>query len=99
MSEDKMMLTLIVAEFVQFATKSRSKMLKRWIWIGLLLKKKIKYKQQLPSASSSPSYAIGGSNKYSFERRSPQNMMDILQSALKKGIADPDKATQSEAMN
>merc|ERR1712233_286771 len=43
-------------------------------------------------------YAIESHKNYSFER-SPQNMSDIIQSALKKGISDSDKSTQSEAMN
>eukprot|EP00483_Globobulimina_turgida_P011747 UN11769 len=101
-SEDKIIIVHIMCELIQFATKSHSKMVKKncWNFIGLLIKKQIKYRQELPSASSSPSYAMGGKNRnYSFSNKSPKNLLDILQSGLKKGISDSDKATQAEAMS
>eukprot|EP01084_Bolivina_argentea_P092440 166292_1 len=68
-----------------------------WIYIGLILKRRIKHQRELPSASSSPSYAIGPNKNYSFDK-SPQNLYDILQTGLKKGISDSDKSTQQEAL-
>ena len=108
--DDKIIVVMIIAELIQFATKCRSKMVKKhsWIYLGLCIKKQIKYQQELPSASSSPSYAMDSTNNsnknYSFtsgkgNNKSPQNMLDLIQSGLKKGISDSDKSTQAEAMS
>eukprot|EP01083_Nonionella_stella_P278839 948330_1 len=85
--KDNKSLGIVVAELIRFGTSSKNKTQRKngWKFIAIILKK---YE---PGKSS----GVTSGKKH---KKPPKAVLDALQTGLKQGLSDSDKATQKECM-
>merc|ERR1712129_481499 len=89
--KDNKCLGVVIAELIRFGSSAKNKTVRKhsWAFIGMVLRR---YEPRRSSVVADSEV------KKAKNKKPPKVVMDALQTGLKQGLADSDKATQKEAL-